>query len=83
MVYQLSFVCRSGPTSAHWMEPPPVPYADLCEIGRDAADEAIDMMRRNDSPPVLTQVLKLLTERNTFDGISVGFCQRLGERLLG
>lgn len=82
MIDQLSFVLRCGPTSAHWMEPPPVPYADLCEIGSDAADETIEMMRRNDSPPVLTQVLKLLAERQKFDGVSVGFYQRLGERLM-
>ncbi|MBN8849946.1 MULTISPECIES: hypothetical protein [unclassified Sphingomonas] len=56
-------------------------YAKNCARGRDIADSLIAIIQENGFTPQLGHTMHAIAEAGVFEGVEIGFCSRIAERL--
>lgn len=82
-VSELGFVETHGghPTSM-WSPNASGNYSLDNKIGRTHADQCVDLMRRQNNPALLGQVVRAMVDKGRFGGVEVGFMNRVADHAI-
>lgn len=65
-----------------WPDVPTTSYSEANRIGRDRAEDVLEVMRRRDAPSLLGHVVEAMIDSGNFDGVAIGFCHTLSVTLM-
>ncbi|WP_242136992.1 hypothetical protein [Sphingomonas sp. TREG-RG-20F-R18-01] len=77
MFEQMSFI-----TDRNWLPERPPGYMDACDLGKRYADELIAATVEGRNPLLFGAVMRAIIESGIYEGVEVGFCQRIGARCI-
>lgn len=61
-----------------WSPERPSGYMDACDKGRGYAEELLEAVKDGRNPTLFGAVMRSMVESGVYEGVEVGFCQRIG-----
>lgn len=73
-----AFTCLSADAVDLWPAASAgMPYGEQNTLGRERAEDLLDVIRRTGSPVLLGHVLEAMVKKGKFEGVEIGFCHAL------